>query len=105
MVGAYYTVRRCETSPHLGADGADPLKDQLALGRALRELRSRAGMTQEQLAALLVIDPTYVSQVERGRRGVRWYTVLRFLRALEVTLGDLAAEIEKHDRSSRTRKD
>ncbi|MGA8365648.1 MAG: helix-turn-helix transcriptional regulator [Solirubrobacteraceae bacterium] len=83
--------------------GPDPLQDQLALGRALRGLRERAGITQEQLAARLAIDPTYVSQVERGRRGVRWHTVLRFLRALEATLGDLATEIETHDGSSRSR--
>lgn len=72
--------------------GSDPLQDQLALGRALRGLREHAGITQEQRAARLAIDPTYVSQVECGRRGVHWHTVLRFLHALEATLGDLATE-------------
>jgi transcriptional regulator with XRE-family HTH domain len=83
----------------------DPLQDQLALGRALRGLRERAHITQDQLAARLAIDPTYVSQVERGRRGVRWHTVLRFLRALEATLVELATEIEGHHSPSKARRD
>src|SRR5262245_15764520 len=95
------TARRSSTARRRAADtGPDALQDQLALGRALRGLRDRAGITQEQLAARLAIDPTYVSQVERGRRGVRWHTVLRFLRALQATLGDLATEIEQHHHSS-----
>jgi len=32
--------------------------------------------------------------VERGRRGVRWYTVMRFLTALEVTQHQLADALE-----------
>jgi transcriptional regulator with XRE-family HTH domain len=69
--------------------------DLIALGRALRALRDRAGMTQEQLAALLGMDATYISRIERGRRGVQWLTVQRFLRALDATLADLAAEVER----------
>lgn len=99
------TARRSPAARKRAADtGSDPLQDQLALGRALRGLRERAGITQEQLAARLTIDPTYVSQVERGRRGVRWHTALRFLRALEATLGDLATEIEAHDGPSRSQR-
>lgn len=97
-------ARRSPDARRRAADTAsDPLQDQLALGRALRRLRERAGITQDQLATRLAIDPTYVSQVERGRRGVRWHTVLRFLRALEATLVDLATEIETHDGSPRPR--
>jgi transcriptional regulator with XRE-family HTH domain len=98
-------ARRSSDARRRVADTAsDPLHDQLALGRALGGLRERAGITQEQLAARLAIDPTYISQVERGRRGVRWHTVLRFLRALKATLVDLATEIETHDDSSRSRR-
>jgi transcriptional regulator with XRE-family HTH domain len=75
---------------------------QSALGQALRELRHRAGITQEQLADRLGMDPTYVSQVERGRRGVRWYTVVRFLSALDASLHELAGEIERETEASET---
>jgi transcriptional regulator with XRE-family HTH domain len=67
--------------------------DLIVLGRALRVLRDRAGLTQEQLADRLQMDATYVSRIERGRRGVQWLTVQRFLRALDVSLGDLAVVI------------
>jgi len=70
------------------------------LGQALAALRSRSGITQEQLAARLGIDPTYVSQVECGRRGVRWHTVLRFLSGLDANLHQLAAELEPADESA-----
>lgn len=73
-------------------------QDQVALGRALRELRDRAGLRQDELGARLGIDATYISQVENGRRGVRWHTVMRFLRALDVTLGDLVETIEGESR-------
>jgi len=64
--------------------------DLIVLGRALRILRDRAGVTQEQLAALLGMDATYISRIERGRRGVQWLTVQRFLRALDADLHQLA---------------
>jgi transcriptional regulator with XRE-family HTH domain len=67
--------------------------DLIALGRALRSLRDRAGITQEQLAALLEMDATYISRIERGRRGVQWLTVQRFLRALDSDLHQLANAI------------
>jgi flagellar biosynthesis chaperone FliJ len=41
------------------------------------------------------MDATYISRIERGRRGVQWLTVQRFLRALDATLADLAAEVER----------
>jgi transcriptional regulator with XRE-family HTH domain len=67
--------------------------DLIVLGRALRALRNGAGVTQEQLATRLQMDATYVSRIERGRRGVQWLTVQRFLRALDADLHQLADAI------------
>jgi transcriptional regulator with XRE-family HTH domain len=78
-------------------DTTDALRDQVVLGRALRALRDRAGITQGDLAVRIGIDLTYVSHVERGKRGVRWHTVMRFLRALDASLGDLTTAIENDD--------
>jgi transcriptional regulator with XRE-family HTH domain len=86
------------------ADSADALRDQVILGRALRALRDHAGLTQDQLAERIGIDLTYVSRVERGKRGVRWHTVMRFLRALDASLTDLAAAIEASNDTPRRRK-
>ena len=66
----------------------------LILGRALRELRAQAALTQEALASRVDVGATYVSQVENGHRGVRWHTLLRFLRALDADLRQLADAID-----------
>jgi transcriptional regulator with XRE-family HTH domain len=78
--------------------------DLVVLGQALRVLRERAGITQARLATVLQMDPTYVSRIEHGRRGVQWLTVQRFLRALDVDLHQLAdamKEVEKPSRRAR----
>ena len=53
------------------ADTSDE-NGQGALGRALRGLRQRAGITQEEIGARVGIDPTYISRVEGGRINLRW---------------------------------
>ncbi len=70
-------------------------EDHRSVGSALRALRHRADLTQEALAACSGIDVTYISQVENGRRGVRWHTVMRLLRALGMSVSDLGTEIDK----------
>jgi transcriptional regulator with XRE-family HTH domain len=80
-------------------------RDQIVLGRALRELRGQAGLTQEQLAERLDAHPTFVGRVERGQRGVRWNTAMRFLRALGADLRQLADamdEVQRQDPSLKT---
>jgi DNA-binding XRE family transcriptional regulator len=72
---------------------------QAALGRALRDLRRQTGMTQKQLAARAGADDTYISQVETGRRDIRWSTVTRLLLALGVSVTDLATAIEHQERT------
>lgn len=77
------------------ADAATAEHDQVVLGRALRELRVAAGLTQEQLADRLGAHPTFVGRVERGQRGVRWNTAMRFLRALGADLRQLADAMDR----------
>ena len=74
----------------------DPIEEaQRALGRALRELRKQAGVTQKELGAKAGAPDTYVSQVEKGQRDIRWSTVTRLLIALYMTLADLTAAVER----------
>jgi DNA-binding XRE family transcriptional regulator len=79
------------------AYAVDAKQTRRQLGRALAALRGHSGLTQEQLAGRLDVDPTYVSRVERGRQGVRWYTVVRFLTALEATQHQLADALDTKD--------
>lgn len=66
-----------------------------ALGRALRTLRRKAGLTQRQAAERIGIRSQFVSEVERGRRGMRWHTLTATVRAYGATLADLAREYER----------
>jgi transcriptional regulator with XRE-family HTH domain len=79
----------------------DDADEYLTLGRALRSLRDRAGLTQEELAAKVDIGATYVSQVENGHRGVRWHTLRRLLAAIGADLHQLADAITDAERPSR----
>ena len=81
----------------------DPIEDaQRALGKALRELRKQAGVTQKELGASASAPDTYISQVEKGQRDIRWSTVTRLLLALDMTVADLAAEIERQAPTTQT---
>jgi transcriptional regulator with XRE-family HTH domain len=73
-------------------------QDQLILGQALRALRTRAGMTQEQVAERLGVDPTFVGRLERGQRGARWRTIRRILAAVDASVSDFASEIDAAER-------
>lgn len=69
--------------------------EYVKLGRALARLRRKAGLTQVQAAERVHIRPQFVSEVENGRRGMRWHTLMATVRAYGATLADLAREIER----------
>jgi transcriptional regulator with XRE-family HTH domain len=75
-------------------------QDQLILGRALRALRNEAGITQEQLAGRLKVDPTFVGRLERGQRGAHWRTIRRILVALDTSAAGFASAVEDAERAS-----
>jgi len=66
-----------------------------ALGRALKALRRRAGLTQVEAAETAGIRSTFVSQIERGQRGARWHTLQALLRAYHADLRTLQEHIER----------
>lgn len=78
------------------ASDAEVARDQVILGATLRALRERADLTQDQLGERTGMSDTYLSQLENGRRGIRWTTVMRILRALNLDLTDLAEEYPHH---------
>jgi transcriptional regulator with XRE-family HTH domain len=74
--------------------------DHQVLGRALRELRMEAGLTQEDVSARARIGVSYLSQLENGHRGVGWHSVMRLLSSMGADLHQLAdaiAAVEKRD--------
>ena len=74
------------------ADGAIRLRDERALGRlgrGLERLRQERNLTQTDLARLLEISPSAISQAEAGRRGLSLDTVILLSDRLGVSLDDL----------------
>lgn len=67
----------------------------VALGQALRVLRKRAGLTQQEVAEIVGIRSTFVSQIENGARGMRFHTMIAMLDACEADLGALSAVFER----------
>lgn len=76
---------------------SDAEKDQIVLGRALRILRERAGMTQGEVGKRAGTDDTHVSRMESGQFDIRWHTLRRMLAALDATLADLGDAIDQQD--------
>lgn len=62
---------------------------QAAFGRALRSLRQRQSLSQEQLAFRAGLHPSYVAQVERGERNISLRNIWALADALEVEPGEL----------------
>lgn len=69
--------------------------DLATLGRALAELRKSAGVTQRQASEQVGIRSRFISEVERGNRGMRWPTLLRVLGVYGADLRDLADAMER----------
>lgn len=65
--------------------------DWVAFGKAIRHLRSEAGLTQEALAHEVGISSNYLSDVERGRRNITVNLLFNLAAGLAVAPGDLFA--------------
>jgi transcriptional regulator with XRE-family HTH domain len=67
----------------------------VSLGRGLRLLRERAGLSQERLAEAIGSNAASLSRIEAGSRDVLWSSVTRVLDALGADLHDLASAIDE----------
>lgn len=68
--------------------------DAAALGRAILAIRTKKGMSQQDLADATGFMQSWVSQVERGRRNPSWNNVARLADGLGVPVSKLAARAE-----------
>lgn len=68
--------------------------NRAALGRAVRELRHEAEMTQEELAHAAGLHWTYVGGIERGERNPSWENVVKLAAGLGTAVSQLAARAE-----------
>ena len=66
------------------------------LGLNVRKRREEKELTQEALAELANLDPTYISGIERGMRNPSVLSVLRIAKALGVTTSKLMERVDDH---------
>lgn len=71
---------------------------QPALGAAIRQLRDKRGVTQEDLAHDAGVTTGTLSLIERGKSNPAWGTVKSISAALGVSVADVAKLAEKHER-------
>jgi transcriptional regulator with XRE-family HTH domain len=68
---------------------------QAAFGRVIRELRTKAGLSQEALSFLCERHRTYVSLIERGRNSPSITTLWMLAGALEVSASEIIRRVER----------
>lgn len=61
----------------------------IALGKEIRDLRRKRGLTQEQLAELADLSTPYVSHLERGTKNPSLAVLVRLADCLQVTVDRL----------------
>jgi transcriptional regulator with XRE-family HTH domain len=66
----------------------------VAFGRAVRRLRTEAGLSQERFAAKAGISRTYMSEIERGVTLVSLESIARVAKALGLTISALLRSVE-----------
>jgi len=64
-------------------------RPQPALGSAIRQLRRKRGLTQEDLAENAGLTAATLSLIERGRANPTWDTVKKIAAALNSSMGEL----------------
>jgi len=64
------------------------------LGKNVRAAREKSGLTQEKLAEVSELDPTYISGIERGLRNPGIRNVARIAKALGITTSELCKGVE-----------
>jgi transcriptional regulator with XRE-family HTH domain len=58
---------------------------KIRIGQRIRELRSKLGISQEQLALRSELDRTYMTSVENGKRNISIQNIKKIIDALETT--------------------
>ena len=72
-------------------------RPQPALGEAIRQLREKRDLTQEELAGKARLSGRTLSAIETGSANPTWATVRDIAAALGVSVAELARLAEKHE--------
>ena len=61
---------------------------KILVGKRVKELRNKLGISQEELADLANLDRTYITSVECGRRNISIVNIEKLAISLKVTLSE-----------------
>ncbi len=70
--------------------------DLIAVGKRIKMIRMRRGMTQEELAEKVDLSVTHMSVVERGKKGLKLETLVNIANALDVSPNELLQDVALH---------
>lgn len=59
------------------------------VGKRIRELRNKTGLSQEKFAAKIGMDRTYFASIELGKRNVALKNIEKIANGLDAPLSDL----------------
>jgi len=64
-------------------------------GKVLREVRKSKGLSQEELAFASGYHPTYIGQIERGKKSPSLRAIVSLARALNTPASELLRRVEE----------
>jgi transcriptional regulator with XRE-family HTH domain len=73
-------------------------KSQPALGKGIRELREKKGLTQEAVAHDAGITTATLGVIERGLSNPTWATLKAVAEAVDVSMVEIARRTERFER-------
>lgn len=68
---------------------------QARIGKAVKAVRTAQGLTQEDLAAKADLQPTYISDVERGVPNPSWDVIARIAEGIGIPVATIAAQYDE----------
>ncbi|HEY4280487.1 MAG TPA: helix-turn-helix transcriptional regulator [Conexibacter sp.] len=75
-------------------------RERRAMATAVRELRARRALKQEEVADAAGLGRNYLTTLERGRMNPSFEALVRIARALDVSFSELTALYEDRLRES-----
>lgn len=72
-----------------------------SVGQRIRNYRIRLELSQEKLAELSGVHPTYIGQLERGEKNATLESIEKIAKALNVPLSKLFEKLEDSSEGSR----
>ena len=69
--------------------------DNLAIGKAIRNLRKKKGISQDVLSGMAGIARTHLTMIENGDKQATFETLWKLANALDMRPSELVAQIER----------